>query len=279
MGELIVAAVPLGNVGDSSDRLKAAIESADVIAAEDSRRFHRLCQDLDIEPRGKVISFFEGNESERLTELREFLNKSDSTSVLLVTDAGMPTVSDPGYRAIRMALDEGHSVKVLPGPSAATTALALSGLPTDRFCFEGFAPRTEGARISYFEEIVNEPRTMIFFEAPHRISDFLSSAVEVFGKERRGAICREMTKTYEETIRGNLEELHQWSLSKEMLGEFTIVIEGFNPASISQSDDDVASLVKRLESSGITRKEAIAMAAKELKISKRKVFDIMIEHK
>lgn len=277
MGELIIAAVPLGNVGDASDRLKAAIQSADVIAAEDSRRFHRLCKDLDIEPRAKVISFFEGNETERLSELRESL--VGPSSVLLVSDAGMPTVSDPGYRAIRMALDEGIEVKVLPGPSAVTTALALSGLPTDRFCFEGFAPRSDQARKQYFEEIVNETRTMIFFEAPHRITDFMAAAIEIFGKERKGAICREMTKTYEETIRGTLEELHQWTLSKEMLGEFTVVIEGFNPGSTSQSDSEIAELVKRYESSGITRKEAIAIAAKDLKISKRKVFDIMIEHK
>ena len=277
MGELVIAAVPLGNVGDATDRLKAAIQSADVIAAEDSRRFHRLCKDLDLEPHAKVISFFEGNENERIQELRNLL--SGSANVLLVTDAGMPTVSDPGYRAIRLAIDEGFPFRILPGPSAVTMALALSGLPTDRFCFEGFAPKTKGARQRYFEEIVHETRTLIFFEAPHRVREFILDARGAFGPDRRGAICREMTKIYEETVRGNLDELYIWSAGKEMLGEFTIVIEGFNSGSISQSDDEIAALVRRYESSGITRKEAIGMVAKEMKIPKRKVFDIMIENK
>jgi len=277
VGELIVAAVPLGNISDASDRLKSAIQNAELIAAEDSRRFLRLCKDLNIEPRAGIISFFEGNETERLAELKN--NLEQNSTVLLVTDAGMPTISDPGYRAIRMAIDSGFDVKVLPGPSAVTMALALSGLATDRFCFEGFPPRSDIARDSYLDELKSEKRTMVFFESPHRVGNFVSAAVEAFGPRRMGAICREMTKTYEETIRGSLAELLKWTQSKEMLGEFTIVIAGFNPAEITHSDVEIAALVKKYEQAGMTRKESISLVAKELKISKRTVFDIMIEHK
>ena len=183
MGDLILAAAPLGNVGDASTRLREEIARSQFVAAEDSRRFARLCKDLGIEFKGKVISFFEGNEVQRLAELEQALRTYDR--VLLITDAGMPTVSDPGYRAIRMAIDSGFEVKVLPGPSAVTTALALSGLSSDRFCFEGFAPRSEIARNRYFEELKEEERTMIFFEAPHRVCEFLKSAALVFGEKRQ----------------------------------------------------------------------------------------------
>ena len=277
MGELVVAAVPLGNVGDASDRLKSAIESADVIAAEDSRRFMRLCKDLDIEVRAEVISFFEGNERERLEELNRYL--SDDKKIVLVTDAGMPTVSDPGYRAIRLAIDKGSVLTVLPGPSAVTTALALSGLATDRFSFDGFPPRSDVSRKSFLEELSDERRTMVFFEAPHRISDFMATALEVFGSDRRGALCREMTKQFEETIRGNLQELAEWTRSKEMLGEFTIVIAGFDPAAVTYTDEDLAARVKKYEESGLTRKESMVLVSKDTKISKRKIFDIMVEYK
>ena len=194
--------------------------------------------------------------------------------VLLITDAGMPTVSDPGYRAVRMAIDSGFNVRVLPGPSAVTTALALSGLSSDRFCFEGFAPRSEIARNRYFEELKEEERTMIFFEAPHRVCEFLKSAALVFGEKRPASISREMTKTHEETVRGSLEELRLWSESKEMLGEFTIVIEGLDRDSLEYSDADLAQRLKDLEGTGLSRRDAIAKLAKELHISKRRVFDI-----
>ena len=272
MGELILAAAPLGNVGDASTRLREEIERSEFVAAEDSRRFARLCKDLGIDFKGKVISFFEGNEVQRLAELEQALRTYDR--VLLITDAGMPTVSDPGYRAIRMAIDSGFEVKVLPGPSAVTTALALSGLSSDRFCFEGFAPRSEIARNRYFEELKEEERTMIFFEAPHRVCEFLKSAALVFGEKRPASISREMTKTHEETVRGSLEELRLWSESKEMLGEFTIVIEGLDRDSLEYSDADLAQRLKDLEGTGLSRRDAIAKLAKELHISKRRVFDI-----
>lgn len=272
MGELILAAAPLGNIGDASIRLREEIERSQFVAAEDSRRFNRLCKDLGIDFKGKVISFFEGNEVQRLGELEQALKTNDR--VLFITDAGMPTVSDPGYRAVRMAIDSGFEVRVLPGPSAVTSALALSGLSSDRFCFEGFAPRSEIARNRYFEELKEEERTMVFFEAPHRVREFLRSAALVFGARRPASISREMTKTHEETVRGSLEELSSWSESKEMLGEFTIVIEGLDRDSLEYSDQELAERLKDLEATGLSRRDAILKLSKELHISKRRVFDI-----
>lgn len=277
MGRLVIAAVPLGNPGDASLRLREAIQGASLVVAEDSRKFARLCQELDIEAKAKVISFFEGNELARMDELLDAL--ANENEILLVTDAGLPAISDPGYRVITAALQAGHQLAVLPGPSAVTTALLHSGLPTDRFTFEGFVPRSELARQNYLALLAHEVRTMVFFEAPHRVTSFLADAIDNFGANRRAAICREMTKRYEEIVRGELSELLEWSKSKEMLGEFTIVIAGFDPDSVSYSDQDVLALVLRFEATGITRKEAIALAAKELAMPKRKVFDILVANK
>ncbi len=277
MGTLVVAAAPIGNSGDATGRLKEVISKSTFVAAEDSRKFARLCKDLGIEHRAKVISFFEGNERERLDEIERALTEHDE--VLLITDSGMPGVSDPGYRAINLALEKNFPIQVLPGASAVTTALVLSGLPSDRFAFEGFAPRTDVARDKFLEELAEEERTMIFFEAPHRVAAFLQSATKSFGENRRAAVCREMTKTYEEVQRGTLVRLFDWANSKEMLGEFTIVISGFSKRDVTHSEDEIAGLVKRLESAGISRKEAISTVAKELGVPKRSVFDIMVSHK
>jgi len=277
VSELVLAAVPLGNIGDASERLKLAITTADLVAAEDSRRFLRLCKDLDLNCSAHIISFFEGNESERLEEIAAALR--NGKRVLLVTDAGMPSVSDPGFRAARMAIDNNFKLTVIPGPSAVLAALALSGLPTDSFAFDGFPPRTSGARQEWFAQRANETRTLVLFEAPHRISETIAAIKEEFGANRQMAICRELTKTYEETIRGTAQELHEWSLSKEMLGEFTIVIAGYVPDAAEKSDAEIAELVKHYEASGITRKEAISIVAKELHLPKRKVFDIMVQDK
>ncbi|MEY3325244.1 MAG: hypothetical protein RL694_131 [Actinomycetota bacterium] len=274
MSELVLAAVPLGNIGDASERLKLAITTADLVAAEDSRRFLRLCKDLDLNCSAHIISFFEGNESERLEEIAAALR--NGKRVLLVTDAGMPSVSDPGFRAARMAIDNHFKLTVIPGPSAVLAALALSGLPTDSFAFDGFPPRTSGARQEWFAQRANETRSLVLFEAPHRITETIAAIKEEFGANRQMAICREITKTYEETIRGTAQELYEWSLSKEMLGEFTIVISGYVPDAAEKSDAQIAELVKHYEASGITRKEAISIVAKELHLPKRKVFDIMV---
>ena len=211
---LILAATPLGNPGDATARLKKVIEEATIIAAEDSRRFHRLCADINVTFTARVVSFFEGNEEDRTRELLQEL--SVGALVLVVSDAGMPTISDPGFRLMRDAIKAGVDVQVIPGPSAVTMAVALSGLPTDRFTFEGFPPRSSGARLATYEKLRFEERTMVFFEAPHRLGDSLGDAISVFGPERLGAICREMTKRYEETVRGSLSELSTWADTHEV---------------------------------------------------------------
>jgi 16S rRNA (cytidine1402-2'-O)-methyltransferase len=272
---LILAATPLGNPGDASARLKNAIESASIIAAEDSRRFHRLCTDIEITFTGRVLSFFEGNEEERSRELLAEL--SSGATVLVVSDAGMPTISDPGFRLMRDAIAQGIEVSVIPGPSAVTMAVALSGLPTDRFSFEGFPPRTAGARLATFEKLRFEERTMVFFEAPHRLDESLTDCVNVFGPDRQAAICREMTKRYEETIRGTLTELSQWAKANEVLGEITLVIAGAVTDSASLTAADMVARVREFESAGMDRKGAIATVAQEFGIAKRLVYAAVVD--
>ena len=272
---LILAATPLGNPGDASPRLKSAIESASIIAAEDSRRFHRLCADIEVTFTARVLSFFEGNEEDRTRELISEL-KSGAT-VLVVSDAGMPTISDPGFRLMRDAIAEGIEVSVIPGPSAVTMSVALSGLPTDRFSFEGFPPRTAGARLATFEKLRFEERTMVFFEAPHRLADSLIDAANTFGAERLGAICREMTKRYEETIRGTLGELSAWASSNEVLGEITLVIAGAVTDSAFLTAADMVGRVREFEAAGMDRKSAIATVAEEFGIAKRLVYAAVVD--
>ncbi len=274
---LILACLPIGDARDASAHLIQAIQQVQYVAAEDSRKFARLCQDLSIKHNAKVISFFEGNESEKIEELTNLLKSQKD--VLVATDAGAPGISDPGYRLIRAALQSNIEIKVLPGPSAVTTALLLSGLPTDRFCFEGFPPRTQGARAKWFEELAQQERTMIFFEAPHRITECLIDAGNAFGLDRSGAICREMSKHYEEVVRGSITELISWSKSKEILGEITVVIAGFDPASRQIADEDLIKTVLELEEIGESRKEAIAQVAKKYAVAKRVVFDAMVTYK
>lgn len=272
---LVLAATPLGNPLDASERLKQAIASAEIIAAEDSRRFHRLASDLGVTFTAKVISFFEGNESDRTVEILELLRSGKE--VLVVTDAGMPTISDPGFRLLRDAIAQKIETTVIPGPSAPTMAIALSGLPTDRFTFEGFAPRAQGARKSFYEKLRFEERTMVMFEAPHRLAESLADALAVFGADRSAAICREMTKTYEEVVRGSLEELLQWSMSKEILGEITLVIAGSAAGSEITSAADAVSRVKEYEAAGMDRKEAIATVADESGLPKKIVYAAVVD--
>ncbi|CAB4829758.1 unannotated protein [freshwater metagenome] len=274
---LILAGTPLGNPKDASSRLIAAIEAAAVIAAEDSRKFHRLCKDLDVRFSGRVISFFEGNETERTQELLNILKSG--AEVLVVSDAGMPTVSDPGFRLMRDAIAAGIPVSVIPGPSAVTMAIALSGLPTDRFIFEGFSPRAAGAREKFFSNLRHEERTIVWFEAPHRLQESLTDAVEVFGSDRLAVMCREMTKTYEETIRGTLAELLAWSSTNEVLGEITMVLAGAPMDAAVTSASAMVARVGEFEAAGMDRKAAIATVAEELNLSKREVFAAMVDAK
>ena len=272
---LILAATPLGNPGDASARLITALTSADVIAAEDSRRFHRLAADLGVTFTARVLSFFEGNEDARTQEVLELLKSG--LKVVVVSDAGMPTISDPGFRLMRDAIAANIEVSVLPGPSAVTMAIALAGLPTDRFTFDGFAPRASGARQKFYESLRFEERTIVLFEAPHRLAESLADAVTAIGGERQGAICREMTKRYEETIRGTLSELHNWSVSNEVLGEITLVIAGAPVGDAAATSADMVARVHEFEGAGMDRKGAIATVAEEFKIPKKIVYAAVVD--
>jgi 16S rRNA (cytidine1402-2'-O)-methyltransferase len=272
---LTLAATPLGNPGDASLRLKEAIANAEVIAAEDSRRFHRLAADLGVTFTAKVISFFDGNETARTEEVLTLLQSGKK--VLVVSDAGMPTISDPGFRLTRDAIAIGIDVVVIPGPSAPTMALALSGLATDRFTFEGFLPRSSGARLAHLETLRFEERTMVLFEAPHRITESLKDAAQILGSDRQAAICREMTKTYEETVRGSLQELILWSESKEILGEITIVLAGVPVGTAEKTAEEIVARVREYESAGMDRKDAISTVAQECELPKKVVYAAVVD--
>jgi 16S rRNA (cytidine1402-2'-O)-methyltransferase len=273
---LILAGVPIGRAGDASSRLREALETADVVAAEDTRRLARLCKDLEITRSGQVVSYFEANESERTPRLLEALR--EGRTVLLVTDAGMPSVSDPGYRLVAAAAAEELPVTCLPGPSAVTTALAVSGLPSDRFCFEGFLPRKAGERRARLEELVAERRTTVLFEAPHRLGASLVDMAAVLGAGRRAVVCRELTKTHEEVARGTLAELAQ-RFSGEVRGEVTVVVEGAAEHAVESTPTELARLVAVREESGEARKEAIAGVARELGVPRRDVYDAVVATK
>ena len=273
---VLLAATPLGNPGDASGRLRSALASAPVIAAEDTRRLRRLCGELGVEPIGRVVSFFEANETSRLPQLMDALRGGED--VLVVTDAGMPSVSDPGYRLFTAAVAEGYGVTVLPGPSAVLAALAVSGLPVDRFCFEGFLPRKAGQRDSVLEELSGERRTMVFFEAPHRLREMLGALLEAFGADRRAAVCRELTKTYEETIRGSLAELLDWAQG-EVRGEITVVVGGAVESTEPPEPALLAAYVGIEEKFGKSRKNAIAAVAAQYGVAKRVVFDAVVGSK
>ncbi|WP_148204489.1 16S rRNA (cytidine(1402)-2'-O)-methyltransferase [Acidothermus cellulolyticus] len=223
MGVLVVAATPIGTAEDASPRLREALATAEVVAAEDTRRVRRLAAALGVQLEGRVVSYYDANERQRAHELVAELQAG--RRVVLVTDAGMPLLSDPGYRLLTEAIAAGIPVTCIPGPSAITTALVVSGLPVDRFCFEGFLPRRQAGRRSRLAELADEPRTMVFFEAPHRLAATLADMAAVLGPERRAAACRELTKTYEEVRRGSLVELASWAASG-VRGEVTLVVAG-----------------------------------------------------
>ena len=270
---MLLAATPLGRPEDASERLRAALGSAPVIAAEDTRRLRRLCADLGVAPAGRIVSFFDANEAGRVPQLLDALR--DGQDVLVVTDAGMPAISDPGYRLVAAAVSAGVEVSVLPGPSAVTTALAVSGLPVDRFCFEGFLPRRAGERRRALDALRAEPRTLVFFEAPHRLAATLADLVAAFGAERRAAACRELTKTHEEVRRATLGELADWAAG-EVRGEITLVVAGAAPDGAAAAPAELAAEVAAREAAGEPRKDAIAAVARARGIPKRDVFDAVV---
>jgi 16S rRNA (cytidine1402-2'-O)-methyltransferase len=267
-GVLVLAGTPIGDVRDASPRLRAELEGADLIAAEDTRRFRGLLGRLGLVTSARVLSYFEGNESTRTAELVQAL--TEGSRVVLVTDAGMPSVSDPGYRLVIAAVERGIRVTAVPGPSAVLTALAVSGLPVDRFCFEGFLPRKAGERRRRLAELVTEQRTMVFFEAPHRTVETLVAMVEAFGAERSAAVCRELTKTYEEVRRAPLADLVGWA-AEPVRGEVTLVVDGAAPP--APDLDEAARSVVELTATGMKLKPAVAEVAGLTGLAKNELYD------
>lgn len=267
---LVLAATPLGDSRDASLRLRSALADADVVAAEDTRRLRALTAALGVTVRGRVVSHYDAVEAARLPRL--LAEVRDGKTVLVVTDAGMPAVSDPGYRLVAAAAAEGLPVTCLPGPSAVTTALVLSGLPVERFCFEGFAPRRDGERRRWLATLRTEPRAVVFFESPHRLADTLAAAVVVLGPQRAAAVCRELTKRHEEVRRGSLAELAAGAVDDPVRGEVTVVLAGAAPEPAA----DVGTLVARVHervAGGERLKDAAAAVAAETGASRRELYN------
>jgi len=272
-GVLVLAGTPIGDPRDASPRLLEAVATADIVAAEDTRRLRRLVRDLGVVLAGRVVSYYDANESSRTPELLDALRAG--SRVVVVTDAGMPSVSDPGYRLVAAAHEAGLRVTAVPGPSAVLTALAISGLPVDRFCFEGFLPRKAGERAARLRALADEPRTLVFFEAPHRLAVMLAAVAEAFGAGRRAAVCREMTKTYEEVRRGGLGELTTWA-TDGVRGEITIVVAGADPPAPADTADLVAAVLVRIEA-GERLKEATADVAQQHGVVRRDLYQAVLD--
>jgi 16S rRNA (cytidine1402-2'-O)-methyltransferase len=270
-GVLVLAATPIGDPRDAAPRLAQELTGADVVAAEDTRRLRRLCAELGVSPAGTVLSYHEHNEASRTPELVERLVAGER--VVVVTDAGMPSVSDPGYRLVGAAVAAGVRVTCVPGPSAVLMALAVSGLPVDRFCFEGFLPRKAGERFRALAGLVDERRTMVFFEAPHRIDATLAAMAEAFGADRPAAVCRELTKTYEEVRRGGLAELAEWA-ADGVRGEITVVVGGAT-AKATSVEEALPGIRSRVEA-GERLKDVCAEVAAATGLSKKALYDAAV---
>lgn len=267
-GKLVLVGTPIGNLGDASERMQRAIASADVIAAEDTRRFLSLTQRLELTHSKRVISVFDHNEQSRAPELVELIRAGQT--VVLLSDAGMPAVSDPGYRVVKACAEAGLPITSTPGPSAVLMALAVSGLPSDRFSFEGFLPRKPGARKNLLEELRSEKRTMVFFESPHRIADTMGDFLTVIGPDRPMSISRELTKTYEETLRGTVSSLRDLA-ADGLRGELTLVLAG--ATAVETAPEDHLDAVGELVESGVRAKDAAGQVAKQFGLSKREVYE------
>ncbi|SFA58938.1 16S rRNA (cytidine1402-2'-O)-methyltransferase [Rhodococcoides kroppenstedtii] len=274
---LILGATPMGDPNDASPRLREALATADVVAAEDTRRTKALASALGVQITGRVVSFYDQVETDRIPGLLDEIRAGQR--VLLVTDAGMPSVSDPGYRLVAACAQANLPVTCLPGPSAVTTALALSGLPVERFCFDGFPPRKRGPRQAWLRTLVAEQRAVAFFEAPHRLADTLADAVEVLGPQRLAAVCRELTKTYEEVRRGTLADLAEWA-AEGVRGEITVVLAGATPT--AADPEDLVDAVEKWVSQGVGLKDACARVAAEEQaegtgtVSKRALYEAVL---
>jgi 16S rRNA (cytidine1402-2'-O)-methyltransferase len=249
---------------------------ADVLAVEDTRRLHRLAKDLEVPLSGRVVTFHESVERQRLPGLLAAL--ADGATVLLITDAGMPSVSDPGYTLVRAAIEADVEITSVPGPSAVTTALAVSGLPCDRFCFEGFLPRKAGERRTKLASLADERRTMVFFESPHRLADALADAAGAFGDDRAAAVCRELTKTHEEIRRGPLADLAAWA-ADGVKGEITVVVGGASAGPVELSPEELAASVAAEEAAGASRKDAIRAVVVRTGLPRRTVYDAVVAAK
>jgi 16S rRNA (cytidine1402-2'-O)-methyltransferase len=269
-GRLYLVGTPIGNLGDLTDRARETLRSADLVAAEDTRRTGRLLAHIGIKRR--LVSLFEGNEQERtrqlLAELRE------GRTIALVTDAGMPAISDPGFRLIRACVEEGIDVRVVPGPSAVTAALVVSGLPTDRFVFEGFLPRRAGERRERLRAIAAEERTVVVFEAPHRLATLLRDALVELG-DRRIAVARELTKLHEEVLRGRIAEVLARLGDLEPKGEIVVVIEGRRDEDVAGLDELVAE-ARELIAGGIRKRDAATTVARRHRASANAIYDALV---
>jgi 16S rRNA (cytidine1402-2'-O)-methyltransferase len=271
---LVIAATPIGNPEDASPRLRQALQDADVIAAEDTRRLRRLATALGVTVSGKLVAVFDAAERGRATSLLDDVEAG--RTVLLVSDAGMPLVSDPGHVLVTLATARGLPLTVLPGPSAVTAAIAVAGVPANRFCFEGFLPRKAGERRSRLAELAREPRALVAFESPRRLAGALGDLVAAFGAERRAAVCRELTKTHEEVRRGTLAELADWARTSEVLGEITLVVAGADaPADVDPQQ--VRSEVDAQVAAGSTRRDAVDAVAAVHGLSRREVYAVVLD--
>ncbi len=268
-GRLVLAGTPLGRPSDASEGLRTALATADVIAAEDTRRLHRLAAELGVTLSAPIVSYYESVEQSRIPALLDRMR--DGQTVVLVTDAGMPSVSDPGYRLVAAAAEAGLLVTSVPGPSAVITALALSGLPSDRFSFEGFLPRKPGERGRALAELAGERRTMVFFESVHRLTEALTAMAAAFGADRPAALCRELTKTYEEVRRGTLAELVAMA-EAGVRGEVTLVVSGATADVEPAGADELAAAVKELVDGGGTRRDAVDAVAARYGLARRVVY-------
>jgi 16S rRNA (cytidine1402-2'-O)-methyltransferase len=270
---LVLAATPIGNVADASPRLRELLTTADVVAAEDTRRLRRLTDRLGVEIGGRVVSYHDAVEAERTDALLADLRAG--RTVLLVTDAGMPLVSDPGYRLVAAAAAADLPVTVAPGPSAVLAALAVSGLPADRWSFEGFLPRKRSERRSRLAALAADPRTLVLFEAPHRLPATLDDLSQTFGADRRAVACRELTKTHEEVRRGTLAELVAWAGSG-VRGEVTLVVAGADARSAGPLDPDaLRAAVEQLIDDGHSRRDAVDIVAAQRGISRRALYNLV----